>query len=112
MTTDDLVRRLGKALATIRDLRALNSHLRDDNNRIHASREEWKQKHADRWKEVQDLRRKILRTQQSRDRWRTLARKRGERRYNYRRNGRAPWHNIHLSEQDLERILAMPVRKR
>jgi hypothetical protein len=42
--------------------------------------------------------------------WRTRARERGERRYNYRRNGRAPWHNVRLSEHDLERIMGMKPR--
>jgi hypothetical protein len=103
MTVDQLVARYAAARITI-------SRLRSDNQRVWESREEWKQKHADRWTEVQDLRRKLKRCTASRDRWRTLARKRGERRYNYRRNGKAPWHNVHLSERDLERILRMPPR--
>jgi hypothetical protein len=84
--------------------------LRADNQRVWESREDWKRKHAERWTEVQDIRRKLKRCTESRDRWRTEARKRGERRYNYRRNGRAPWHNVTLSESDVRRILRMPVR--
>jgi hypothetical protein len=103
MTVDQLVARYAAARITI-------SRLRTDNQRVWESREEWKAKHAERWKEVQDCRRKILRLQRSRDMWRTRARERGERRYNYRRNGRAPWHNVRLSEHDLERIMEMRPR--
>ena len=56
------------------------------------------------------LRKELGRARLSRTKWRSLARKRGEKLYNYRRNGKAPWHNIQLSERDLARILEMPPR--
>lgn len=134
MTVDQLVQRYAAARVTI-------SRLRTDNQRVWESREEWKAKHAERWKEIQALRRDLKRmteyrdrwrreagrrvelvevqnlrvalkrSRTSRDKWRKEARKRGEKLYNYRRNGAAPWHNVRLSERDLERILDMPVRR-
>jgi len=89
MTADDLVRRLEQAGHRISEL-----HLE--------IRTLTQQRTA--------LRKSLRRSRQSRDRWRSLARKRGEKLYNYRRNGKAPWHNVRLSESDVARIMEMPPR--
>lgn len=110
MTVDQLISDYAKCRTKLKNLRVENSRLRLDNQRVWESRELWKRKNNDRWKEVQDLRRSLKRARESRDRWRWQAYKRGEKIYNYRRNGAAPWHNIQISERDLERILEMTPR--
>jgi hypothetical protein len=110
MTADQLVAGLAACRTRIKTLGVENSRLKVDNQRVWESREEWKAKYTDRWKEVQELRRSLKRCRASRDRWRNLAYKRGEKLYNYRRNGAAPWHNVSLSERDLERIMGMKPR--
>ena len=74
--------------------------LRDDNQRLWESREQWKRKHRARGYQNTYLRRRVRLLE------RYIAR--------YRHCpvlSRPPeWKNIHLSEQDLQRILRMPVR--
>ena len=103
-------RELRERAARIHELTEENARLRDDNQRVWASREEWKEKHRGRETELSVLRRSVKRLKADRDKWRGVAVKRGEKLYNYRRNGKAPWHNIHLSERDVARIMEIPPR--
>ena len=94
VTTDELVAALARCRQRIKVLR-------DDNQRIWESREQWKRKHASRQAEVQTLRRRVKRL----EKYLTYYRRRAV-------PHRTPkWKNIHLSEQDVARILAMPVRR-
>lgn len=103
MTVDQLVQKLAEQAKTIK-------YLREQNHRLTASRDKWKQEVTARTYDIGIVRKELRRCRVSRDKWRTLARKRGEKLYNYRRNGAAPWHNVQLSDRDLQQILEMPPR--
>ena len=90
VTTDELVAALARCRQRIKVLR-------DDNQRIWESREQWKRKHASRQAEVQTLRRRVKRL----EKYLTYYRRRPV-------PHRSPqWKNIHLSDSDLRRILEM-----
>ena len=114
MTAETLAQRCARELreraARIHELTEEVQRLRDDNKRVWASREEWKEKHRGRETELSVLRRSVKRLKADRDKWRGLAAKRQEKLYNYRRNGKAPWHNVRLSESDVARIMEIPPR--
>ena len=93
MTVEQLIAALARCRKRIKVLR-------DDNQRLWESREQWKRKHASRQSEVQNLRRRVKRLEQ----YLTYYRRRPV-------PHRTPkWKNIHLSDSDLRRILDMPVR--
>lgn len=74
--------------------------LRDDNQRLWESREEWKRKHRARGYQNTYLRRRV----------RLLERYVAKYRQRPVPSRPPEWKNIYLSEQDLERILRMRVR--
>lgn len=94
MTVDQLVRHLGQCRRRIKTLR-------DDNQRLWDSREEWKTKHRERERELQILRKRIHRLEKSRDLWRSRAPKK------WTRSSVPP---IELSRAEIDRILGMPAR--
>ena len=95
VTVDQIIARLARCQERIKVLR-------DDNQRLWESREEWKRKHASRQAEVQTLRRRVQRLDEARLRWKALA-PTASRNLPVQKN-------IHLTEQDLAGILRMRVR--
>ena len=95
MTTDQLVRHLGQCRRRLKVIR-------DDNQRLWQSREEWKQKHAAAMYEVHILRKALRRARAQRDMWRAKQPR--------PRPSRLKEPNVLLTNHDLQRILEMPVR--
>lgn len=88
-------------LARVQRLTRRLKVLRDDNQRLWESRERWKRKHADRLSEVQALRRRVRRLDESRLMWRSRV---------PRTVCRNVEPNVLLSRAEIERILRMPAR--
>lgn len=93
MTADQLVQRIAYLQRRIKVLR-------DDNQRLWDSREEWKRRHRDSQAEKNVLRKALRRARASRDMWRDRAPKPRP----------CTQRNVFLTEDDLERILQMPPR--
>ena len=66
MTTEQLIRHLGTCRRRLKVLR-------DDNQRIWESREEWKRRHRETARQNTTLRRDVMRLRESRDMWRARA---------------------------------------
>ena len=81
--------------------------LRDDNRRLWQSRQEWKEAHAARGQEIQDLRRRVQRLRVSRDQWRERAvpMKPGPK-PKYRGNQTG----LSITQADVDRIRSIPAR--
>ena len=94
MTTDEFIQRVAGFRRRIKALR-------EDNERLRVSRQEWKTKHRSCARENTALRRRVRQLEESRDMWRTRA---------PRPSVRANRPNVQLRPGDLDVILRMRCR--
>lgn len=94
MTADELVARIGRLTSRIKVLR-------DDNQRLWASREEWKQKYRVCMEKNTRLRRDLSRAREQRETLRARV---------PRRRTRRPETGLRLTQRDIDRILSIPPR--